>query len=157
MYACFRRLRSDISCLYLEEFSFKLRVAWSDRLENYILRCAEIINLTAWFAVLHQRIYFIFLQRVCSKVILPGCPDECRHLIYVIATDYLNHTTWSNGSCWRIPRGVVAFLLFHADQVMCDWLNHTTWFHSNRALPRSLEFEAMLLNFFTQYSRQYAM
>ncbi len=32
----------------------------------------EIINLTAWFAVLYQRNYFIFLQRVCSKVILPG-------------------------------------------------------------------------------------
>ncbi len=31
---------------------------------------------------------------------------------------------------------------------MCDWLNYTTWFHSNPALPRSMEFESMLLHFF---------
>ncbi len=62
--------------------------------------------------------------------------------------DWLSHTTWSNGSCRRIPRGMVAAILFPADQVMCDWLNHTTWFHSNQALPRSMEFESMLLHFF---------
>ncbi len=66
--------------------------------------------------------------------------------------DWLNHTTWSNGSCQHIPRGMVAAILFPADQVMCDWLNHTTWFHSNRALPRSKKFESMLLHFFTKYS-----
>ncbi len=64
---------------------------------------------------------------------------------------------WSNGSCRRIPRGMGAAILFLADQVMCDWLNHTTWFHSRRALPRSMEFESILLHFFTQYSLQYAM
>ncbi len=57
----------------------------------------------------------------------------------------------------RIPRGMVAAILFLADQVICDWSNHTTWFHSNRALPRSMELESMLLYFFTQYSRQYAV
>ncbi len=88
----------------------------------------EIINLTAWFAVLYQRNYFIFLQRVCSKVILPGCPDGCRHLIYVIATAIgwtiprgpmevadVYHVVWSLPFCfrrtrlcvidWTIPRG----------------------------------------------------
>ncbi len=62
--------------------------------------------------------------------------------------DWLSHTKWSNGSCWCIPRGMVAAILFPADQVMCDWLNHITWFHSNQALPRSMEFESILLNFF---------
>ncbi len=47
-----------------------------------------------------------------------------------------------------IPRGMVTAILFLVDQVMCDWLNHTTWFHSNRALPRSMEFDSMLLHFF---------
>ncbi len=61
--------------------------------------------------------------------------------------DWLNHTTWSNGSCQRIPRGMVAAILFPVDQVMYDWLNHTTWFHSNRELPRSMEFDSMLLLF----------
>ncbi len=55
--------------------------------------------------------------------------------------DWLSHTTWSNESCGHIPRGMVTAILFPADQVMCDWLNHTTWFHSNRVLPRSMEFE----------------
>ncbi len=61
--------------------------------------------------------------------------------------DWLSHTTWSNEGCRRIPHGMVAAILFPVDQVMCDWLNHNTWFHSNRALPRSMEFESMLLNF----------
>ncbi len=78
-------------------------------------------------------------------------PDGRHHLIYVIAT------VWSNGSCRHIPCGMVAAILFLADQVMCDWLKHTTWIYSNQALPRSMEFESMLLHFFTQYSRQYAM
>ncbi len=46
---------------------------------------------------------------------------------------------------------------FRFDQVMCDWLNHTMWFHSNPALPRSMEFESILFHFWTQYSRQYAI
>ncbi len=29
-------------CIYIEVFSFKLRAAWSDRLENYILGCTRI-------------------------------------------------------------------------------------------------------------------
>ncbi len=100
----------------------------------------EIINLTAWFSVLYQRNYFIFLQRVCSKVTLPGwvLPFYLRHC----NCDWLNHTTCSNGSCWRIPRCMVTAILFPVDQVMCDWLNHTMWFHSNRALPRSMELES---------------
>ncbi len=61
--------------------------------------------------------------------------------------DWLSHTTWSNGNCRHIPRGMVAAILFPADQVMCDWLNHTTWIHSNRVLPCSMEFESMLLHF----------
>ncbi len=48
--------------------------------------------------------------------------------------DWLNHTTWSNGSCRHIPRGMVTAILFSAEQVMCDWLNHTTWFYSNPVL-----------------------
>ncbi len=71
--------------------------------------------------------------------------------------DWLNHTLWSNGSCRRIPHGMAAAILFLMDQVMYDWLNHTTWFPSNRALPRSMEFDSMLLHFFTQYRYQYAM
>ncbi len=43
---------------------------------------------------------------------------------------------------------MVAAILFSADQVMCDWLNHTTRFHSNQVLPRSIEFETILPNFF---------
>ncbi len=71
------------------------------------------------------------------------------NLIYVIATAIgWTNTTWSNGSCRRIPRGRVAAILFLMDQVMYDWLNHTMWFHSNRALPWSMEFDSMLLHFF---------
>ncbi len=62
--------------------------------------------------------------------------------------DWMSYTTWSNWSCWSIPRGMVTAILFLVDQIMCDWLNHTTWFHSNRALPCSMEFESMLLHFF---------
>ncbi len=61
--------------------------------------------------------------------------------------DWLNHTTWSNGNGLCIPCGMVAAIFFPVDQVMCDWLNHTTWFHSNLALPWSMEFDSMLLNF----------
>ncbi len=61
--------------------------------------------------------------------------------------DWLNHTTLSNGSCRPIQRGMVAAILFPADQVMCDWLNHTTWFHSNPALPHSMGFESILFHF----------
>ncbi len=116
--------------------------------EWYLQVHKEIINLTSWFAVLYQCNYFIFLQRVCSKVILPevlmGAPILLRHC----NCDWLNHTTWSEGNCQRIPLGMVAAILFPEDHVMCDWLNHTTWFHSNRVLPWSMEFEAMLLLFF---------
>ncbi len=138
MYACFPRLRSDINCLHLEVFSFKRHPARLD--------CLDQCN------------YFIFLQWVYIKVILPGvswwaplsylCHCNC---------DWLNHTMWSNGSCRRIPRGMVAVILFPADQVMCDWLNHTTWFHSNPELPCSMGFETILFHFLTQYRRQYAM
>ncbi len=96
--------------------------------ELYPQEPKEIIDLTAWFAVLYQRNYFIFLHRVCTKVILPGCPGGRRHLIYVIATAIgwtiprgptevadVYHVVWSLPSClrrtrlcviaWTIPRG----------------------------------------------------
>ncbi len=117
----------------------------------------EIINITAWFAVLYQCNYFIFLQSLLkidtARMSWWVTPSYLRHC----NCEWLNHTTWSNGSCRCIPCGMVTAILFQAEQVMCDWLNHTVWFHSNRALPRSMEFEAMLLHFFTQYSHQYGM
>ncbi len=60
----------------------------------------------------------------------------------------LNHTTWSNGNSLCIPCGMGTAILFPVDQVMCDWLNHTMWFHSKWALPRSMEFESILLHLF---------
>ncbi len=51
--------------------------------------------------------------------------------------DWLNHTTWFNGSCRCIPRCMVAAILFPVDQVMYDWPNHTMWFHSNRPPPEA--------------------
>ncbi len=57
--------------------------------------------------------------------------------------DWLNHTRWFNGSCRRIPCGMVAAI--------------HTWFHSNPALPRSMGFESILFHFWTQYRCQYAM
>ncbi len=41
---------------------------------------------------------------------------------------------------------MVAAILFPVNQVMYDWLKHTTWFHSNRALPRSMEFDFIFLH-----------
>ncbi len=118
----------------------------------------DIINLTAWFAVLYQRNYFIFLQRVCSKVILSGCPYWRSHLIYVIATAIVwtipcgptevadvYHVVWSLPSCfrqkrlcvigWTIPRGSTQIEL----------------------CPEAWNLRPCSFIFFTQYSRQYAM
>ncbi len=50
------------------------------------------------------------------------------------------NTVWS-WKYWWLP----SFYLCHCN---CDWLNHSTWFHSNRALPRSMEFESMSLHLF---------
>ncbi len=97
----------------------------------------RIVNLTAWFLIVYQRNYFIFLQRVCKNYSLHVNRKHC-HLV-----------TFTFTSC--IPHVMGAAILFPFDQVMCDWLNHTTWFHLNPALPWSMEFESILFHFLTQY------
>ncbi len=102
-----------------------------------------MINLTAWFSVLYQCNYFIFLQRVCSKVILSGCPDGHCHLIYVIATAIgwtiphglkeianVYHVVWSLPSCFRRPGYVWLVEPYHVVPLKLSAVpKHGIWVH----------------------------
>ncbi len=139
MYACFRRIRSDISCLYLEIFSYKLRAARSDHLQKYILSCTEIINLNCMiFCCISTQLFHIPSE--FTKMIASACG-------FVGIAFFIHH--FEHSRCVLAePYHVVS--CFRFDQVMCDWLNHTMWFHLNSALPRRMEFESILLHFLTQ-------
>ncbi len=116
------------SSLYLEVFSFKLRAAWSDCLENYISG-AQKHNKHVYILYINVIISYSF--RVCSQ-----------------------HHAWMNA----------AIFIRHCESFehsRCDWLNHTMWSQGNwrthntetpelvntQPLPRSLEFETILLHF----------
>ncbi len=88
--------------LYLEEFSFKLRAAWTDRLENYISGAQKYNKHNLHFYILYINIIISYSFRVCSQ-----------------------HGAWMNAAIFYICNRE------NFEHSRCDWLNHTTWSHGN--------------------------
>ncbi len=94
--------RIDQLSLYLEVFSFKFRAAWSDRLENYILKCSQKDNKSNLHDfLLYINVIISYSFRVCGQ-----------------------HGAWMNAAIFI--RHCESF-----EHSRCDWLNHTMWSHGN--------------------------
>ncbi len=164
-YACFQRLQLDINCLYLEVFTFKLRAAWSDR-----SGAQKDIKSNLHDFLLYINIIISYSFRVYKNESQQEDGVDERHHLYsslvsIIQMWWLGTTIHTHSDSeyatqadW-VTKSNMSLRSFEYSS--SDWLNHTTWFHSNRyittALPRSMEFESILLHFFTQYRRQYVM
>ncbi len=129
--------------MYFEVFFFKLCAAWSDRLENYISGAQKHNKHNLHVYILYINVIISYSFRVCSQ-----------------------HGAWINTASFI--RHCESF-----EQSRCDWLNHTTWSHGNcrthsmetlklvntQPLPRSMEFETILLHFLhnTDVNMQYRL
>ncbi len=150
---CFRRLWTDISCLYLEVFSFKLRPVWLDRLENYnpqVLK--KLLNLHDF--LLYMNVNISYSLRVCKNEsqYVAGVNDG-RHIfsslvliiqMWWIGTTILTHSVseYATQADW-VTESNTSLQSFEDSR--CNWLNHTTWFHSNPALPRTILLHFILI------------
>ncbi len=110
------------------------------------------------FCSLYQCNYLIFLQRVCKKtkrvdvqkgaaILFTSLPTRL-HEPYHVVQQKLPTFTFVYHVVYKGEGGTGYVWLFSVEQVMSDWLNHTMWFHSNRVLPRSMEFQSTVLHFF---------
>ncbi len=108
--------------------------------------------LTCWFCVVYQFNYIISLQSLQKWV---HGVDEGHHLfsslVSIIQTWWLGTTILTHSDSeyatqadWVTKSNTSLRRFKHS---RCDWLNHTTWFHSNPALPDSMEFESILFHF----------
>ncbi len=89
--------------LYLEVFSFKLRAAWSDHLENYISGAQKYNKHNLHVYILYINILISYSFRVCSQhgVLMNAAIFYIRHResFEHSRCDWLNLTTWSHGNC----------------------------------------------------------
>ncbi len=119
--------------LYLEVFSFKLRAAWSDLLENYISGAQKNNKHNLCVYILYINVIISYCFRVCSQhgawMNMP--PSFIFVIVKVLSIAAVIGLT--------IPCGSTE-IEEHIKQRHPSWLTHSR-------SPRSMEFETILLHF----------